>query len=136
MSYSYSSNLDPAAVILLLVAGIALYIYYAYTLSRIFAKAGVAGWQAWVPFLNTWRVLQLGGQPGWWVLVALVPFVGSLLLTVFTIIALYNIGRGFGKSGAFVLLGIFLSAIWYGILAFDSSQWRPVVPPLLPAPTA
>lgn len=136
MSFSYSSNLDPAAVILLLVAGIALYIYYAYTLSRIFAKAGVAGWQAWVPFLNTWRVLQLGGQPGWWVLVALVPFVGSLLLTVFSIIALYNIGRGFGKSGAFVLLGIFLSAIWYGILAFDSSQWRPVVPPLLPAPTA
>ena len=28
-------------------------------------KAGVKPWQSWVPYLNSWRLLQLGGQKGW-----------------------------------------------------------------------
>lgn len=114
------------------LGGLIAYVYYGFALMGIFRKAGLKAWPAWVPIFNVWRVLQLGGQKGWWVLVGLIPIVGSLVYLVFLIIAGFKIQTAFGKPGVFYILAILLTPVWYGILAWDTSVWRPQHTPLVP----
>lgn len=98
------------------------YVVVAIFLSRIFKKAGVLGWKAWVPVYNTWVTLEIGDQKGWWALVMLFPVV-NIIASVFLYIAMYTIGLRLGKEGTFVLWAIFLPIVWYAWLALDDSTW-------------
>lgn len=130
-STTTSSNVDTAAAaafagtifFITFLFVVATYVIYAICLMRIFAKAGEPGWAAWVPVYNGWKVLELGGQQGFWAVLALIPGV-SIVSAIFTIIAQYHIGLKLGKGGAFVLLAIFFPIIWVIWLAFDKSQWN------------
>ena len=106
-----------------LFAVAAVYIISALCLSRIFKKAGIEAWKAWVPIYNTWVLLELGGQQGFWAVLALVPVI-NIIAAIFLWIAMYNIGLGFGKPSAFILLAIFFPLIWLIWLAVDSSKWK------------
>ncbi len=128
--YTNSGSVDAATaaaafaglmVFTLILAAIS-YVVYALLLSFIFKKAGVAQWIAWVPFYNTWKVFELGGQHGALSLMLYLPIV-QIVGIVFLFIAMYNIGLKLGKSGAFVLLAIFLPIVWLVWLAFDKSTW-------------
>ncbi len=127
---SYASSTAAAAapgiillfVFLTFIAVAAIYALHAFLLGRIFKKAGVEQWIAWVPFYNTWKLLELGGQPGYWAVLAIISPLG-IVTAVFTYISMYHIGLRLGKSGAWVVLGIFLPTVWMAILAFDSSKW-------------
>lgn len=99
------------------------YVINSYLLGRIFKKAGVDQWIAWVPFYNTWKTLELGGQQGFWAVLAIVPVV-NIVSAIFIYIAMYNIGLKLQKEGWFVLFAIFLPIVWMAWLAFDSSTWR------------
>ncbi|HEY0965020.1 MAG TPA: DUF5684 domain-containing protein, partial [Candidatus Saccharimonadales bacterium] len=99
-----------ALVIYLVVFAVA-YVITAIFLGKIFKKAGTPSWIAWVPIYNSWKMLELGGQHGWWVLLSFVPFV-NLASLVFMIIAMYHIGKKLGKEDWFVLLAIFLGPVW------------------------
>ena len=127
-----ATTTDPTLVLLGLFVGLVVYVYYALAVSAIFRKAGLKAWPAWVPFFNTWRILQLGGQKGWWLLVGLIPFVGVIVYLVFLIIAGVNIQTALGKPGVFYLLALFLTPVWYGILAWDRSTWQPKHTPVVP----
>jgi len=116
--------------IFILIGTIIGYILNAFLLSRIFKKAGVEPWKAWVPIYNSWVMLELGEQKGWWAVLLLVPFVNFVAL-VFLIIAEYNIGLKLGKEGVFVLLAIFLPIVWLAWLAFDKSTWKGATAPVL-----
>jgi hypothetical protein len=130
--YSYGYSAAPvltAATIgfIILVSFIifaAIYVVNAFLLSFVFKKAGVPQWIAWVPFYNVWRFLELGGQQGFWAILAILPL-ASYVSAVFLYISAYQVGRKFGKDGAWVVLAIFLPTVWLAILAFDSSKWRP-----------
>jgi hypothetical protein len=103
----------------------ASYVLSSWMLSRIFRKAGVEPWKAWVPFYNVWVLLEMGGQPGWWAILSLVP-VASIAALVFLCIAIYHVDAGFGKPDAgWLVLYIFLPCVWLIILAFDDSRWDP-----------
>lgn len=127
-SYGYhtASALTPAAIALIVfiyfIVFAAVYVIHAFLLSRIFKKAGVKQWIAWVPFYSSWKLLELGGQQGFWAVLAILPLV-NIVSVVFMYIAMYNIGLKFGKSEAWVVLAIFLPTVWMAILAFDSSKW-------------
>ena len=54
---------------------------------------------------------------------AVLVLFGILIIVIFIIIAMYEIGLKLGKSGAFVLLAIFVPIVWMIWLAFDSSTW-------------
>ena len=120
----------------------ATYVVTALLTMRIFKKAGVEGWKAWVPFYNHWTLLELGNQKGFWAVLIIVPIV-NVVSTIFTYIAMYNIGLKLGKDGAFVLWAIFLPIVWYIWLAVDDSTWEkakkhvePKAPEVKPTPTA
>lgn len=99
------------------------YAVHALLLGRIFKKAGIDQWIAWVPFYNIWKTLELGGQQGFWAVLLVVPFV-NIVSTIFLYIAMYNIGLKLQKEGWFVAIAIFFPIVWYAWLAFDSSKWN------------
>ena len=116
-----------------------LYVITSFLMSRIFKKAGVESWKAWIPVYSNWIMLELGGQKGFWAIITLIPFFG-VVGAIFMIIAMYRIGVKFGKDDVFVLLAIFLPIVWMAWLAFDSSTWKGSVaasatPPAPGAPT-
>jgi hypothetical protein len=123
---TYTSTQDAnngVLIVVAIIAGLIAYTLSAWLMGRIFQKAGIPAWKAWVPVYNSWTMLELGKQPGWWAIVSFIPWVG-LISIIFIFIAMYNIGLGFGKKGAFVLWGIFLPIVWYVWLAFDNSTWQ------------
>ena len=108
--------------ILWLAFVVVMYAIVSILLGRIFKKAGQPQWKAWVPVYNQWTLLQLGGKPGWWALVMLIPIV-QIVGIVMLYISMYNIGLKLQKSGAFVLWAIFFPLVWYVWLAVDKSVW-------------
>lgn len=111
-----------SASIFILVAIVIFYVIYALLLSRIFKKARIEEWAAWVPVYNNWKLLELGGQKGFWAVLAIVPIV-NIASMVFMYIAMYHVGKKLGKENWFVLLAIFFPLIWFIWLAFDDSKW-------------
>jgi hypothetical protein len=73
----------------------------------------------------------MGGQKGWWVLLALIPFVNFVTVYVtfvFMCIAAYRIGLNFGKEAWFVVLYILVAPVWLIWLAVDKTAvWQPAV---------
>lgn len=104
------------------IVGIAVYVISALLLGRIFKKAGLAQWAAWVPLYNTWKIFELGGQSGALSIFLYIPFI-NIVGAIFMYIAMYNIGLKLQKSGVFVLWAIFLPVVWLIWLAVDSSKW-------------
>lgn len=119
--------LSAGVIIFSLIFALAFYVLYSIMLGKIFNKAGIEGWKAWVPVYNSWVMLELGGQKGYWAVVALIPFIG-IIGAIFMYIAMYYISLGFGKESIFVLLAIFLPVVWVIWLAVDSSKWKAVIP--------
>ena len=55
-------------LVILLLPSLGLY--------KLFEKAGAPGWKAFVPFYNTWVMLELAERPKHWVFWQLIPVVG------------------------------------------------------------
>ncbi len=130
--YATEPRVDVTAEGLLALMGIFVLFFFivvvcyavtAWLLGRVFKKAGTPQWIAWVPVYNNWKILELGGQQGFWAVLGLIPLV-SIVAAVFTYIAMYHIGKKLGKEDWFVLLAIFLPFVWLVWLAFDDSKWR------------
>ncbi len=106
----------------LFVFAVAAYAISAFLLGRIFKKAGVPQWVAWVPIYNSWKLLELGNQQGFWAVLALLPFV-NIVSAIFLYIAMFHIGKKLGKEDWFILVAIFLPIVWLIWLGFDDSKW-------------
>jgi len=122
-------------VLFALVIAVVVYVVMAIFLGKIFKKAGIESWKAWVPIYNNWVLLELGDQKGYWAVLAIIPVV-NIVAAVFMYIAMYNIGLKFGKEGAFVLLAIFLPLVWMIWLAVDKSTWKGSTPVAATAPAS
>lgn len=137
---NYDTNTDYSAlgllfgvvfVLIYLVVIAGVYALFSWLLSRVFRKAGIAEWKAWVPIYNLWVFLELGGQPGWIAILAVIP-IASVVAAVFMCIAAYYIGLAFAKQGAWVVLYIFVPWLWIAIVGLDSARWEPWRSPVPP----
>ena len=88
---------------------------------KVFQKAGQPGWAAIIPIYNVIVLLQIAGKPIWWILLYFIPLVGLII----AIIVIHNISVNFGKGVSFTLGLIFLSPIFFPILAWGDAQYRP-----------
>ena len=109
-----------------LVIVLAYYVVMSIALSQFFRKVGVEPWIAWVPYYRTWKWLEVGGQPGWIALLALIPY-GSYATLVFTAIGMHRSGIAFRKDSSWVVLGIFLPFVWCFLLARDVEHYDPAL---------
>jgi Family of unknown function (DUF5684) len=106
-----------------LLLSLALYIVTALAFQRLFSKVGIDGWIAWVPFYNTWKRLELGGQPGWLSLLSIVG--ASIVPAIFLCIGMWRTGIAFRKDSGFLVLGIFLPFVWAFLLARPQEEYHP-----------
>jgi|SRR6266852_5328489 len=86
----------------------------------VFTKAGQAGWKSLIPIYNSYILLKIVGRPGWWLLLFLVPIVNVVILIIVT----NDLSKSFGHGAGFTLGLLFLSIIFYYVLAFGSSTYR------------
>jgi len=80
-------------ILLLFIIQLSIIMLPSFGLSRLFQKAGVQGWKAFVPFYNTWIMIRLSKAPKYLFFCQFIPIVGwfiSMQLFVSFI-------RGFGK---------------------------------------
>jgi ABC-type transport system involved in cytochrome c biogenesis permease component len=97
-----------AVVIVLIVA----------SMWKIFTKAGQPGWASIIPIYNWIVWCKIVGRPAWWVLLLLICF------PIFYIILSIDLAKSFGKGVGFALGLIFLSIIFFPILAFGSATYQ------------
>ena len=100
-----------------------LYVWVAAGLAAIFRKAGEEEWRAWVPVLNAIVLFRLGGMSPWFLLLAVVPVLGPLvLLAVFAVVS-YRVNRAFGAGIGMTVLAILLLPVWTSILGWGPARW-------------
>ena len=87
---------------------------------KVFEKAGVTSWYAWIPFLNTYWITQIATGNGWLFLLCLIPCVGSLIWCILTAVKL---APAFGKGGGYIVGLIFIPNIMYLVLGFGDAQY-------------
>lgn len=126
---SQLTNVDAATVSAIvmssLIISLVIYIIYGFVLGKVFQKAGRPLWAGFVPIYNCWVLFEIGGKPGWWVLLNFIPFVGQIIFLVMSIIVAIEVAKRFDHSTAFGVIGLWLfSFIGFIILAFDSSKYQ------------
>ncbi len=94
--------------------------FYLYVYWRIFEKAGKPGWAAIIPIYSTIVMLEIVGKPWWWLLLFFIPIVNI----VFAVWMLNLLSLSFGKGVGFTLGLLFLSPIFYPILAFSNAEYK------------
>jgi hypothetical protein len=108
----------------ILVIAVGAYVLGAIGWMQLFKKVGIEPWIAWVPFYNTWKVLELGSQPGWIAVLSVVPG-GSIVAVVFLALAEHRIGISFGKDAGWVVLAIFVPWLWAILLGRQQEVYDP-----------
>ncbi len=114
----------------LIILYIALYVVFALGVYGTYKKAGPNGdpaWSAFVPIYNFIIMLKVAGRPLWWgwfLLLPIIPFLGSIALLVISIIVLNDVSKSFGHGGGFTVGLVLLSVIFWYILWLGKSQYR------------
>ena len=88
---------------------------------RIYQKAGKPGWASIIPFYNAIVLLEIVGKPWWWLLLMIFVPVVNIVLGVWVTNLL---SKSFGQGVGFTLGLIFLSPIFYPILAFSTMEYH------------
>lgn len=92
---------------------------------KIYTKAGQPGWACIIPIYNIIVLFKIIGKPWWWLFGLLVPFLNFVVLIIMSL----QLAKVFGKGVGFAIGLIFLSFIFYPILAFsDATYTAPPTP--------
>ena len=90
---------------------------------KVFKKAGKNGWEAIVPFYNTWTLFEISGYPGYYMFFGFIPCAGPIILIVFEILAAISLSKKFNKSGGFAALLILVPVVGYCMLGFGNDTY-------------
>jgi len=104
------------AIIILEIAG----------LWKIFTKAGKPGWAAIVPIYNIYILLEVVGRPIWWLallLLAFIPFIGSICVLAVMFIIYWDLAKSFGKELGYAIGLTLLGPVFVPMLGFGSAQY-------------
>lgn len=129
----YSSNYDNLFVALgafaLIIGLIVLAVLVA--LWKVFVKAGKQGWEAIIPFYNSWILVEIAGLNWWWFLLIISGTIVSLLhipglstlCSLANLVAMffcnYNIAKKFHQEVGYAILMTLFPFIMYPILGFS-----------------
>jgi hypothetical protein len=103
---------------------LAMFVLWIASMWKVFVKAGQPGWAAIIPIYNAYIILKIAGKPGWWLILFFIPFV-NLIMIILTYVAL---AEKFGKGAGFAIGLVFLSFIFFPILAFGDAKYNAGAP--------
>ena len=101
----------------LLVAALSIVYIIAYW--RLFEKAGEPGWMSLIPFVNTFIMFKIIYGNGWKMFLMFVPILDVIL----SFAMIFRLAQVYGKGTGFALGLLFLSPIFFLMLAFGDSQY-------------
>lgn len=114
-----NSGIDSATLLVLggiwLLVGLGFYIWWGWSLSRLFRRIGLNPVLGWIPVVNLWQLIKRGGGPGWTVLFSFIGF--GIIPLIFEIMAIHRINNEYGRGGGMTVVGIFFQPIWAMVLA-------------------
>jgi hypothetical protein len=113
--------------IFFLILGFAVLILVIASMWKIYEKAGQPGWASLIPIYNIVVLLHIVKRPTWWVILYFIPIVNIVI----NLIVIYELAKAFGKDIGFTFGLIFLSFIFYPILAFGNSSYQGEKPPAM-----
>ncbi|MGQ0739469.1 MAG: DUF5684 domain-containing protein [Bacteroidota bacterium] len=117
MDYEYSTGSSLPVWFWVLYGAFIIFILAAQW--RVYAKAGQPGWAAIIPIYNIYIMTKIGGKPGYWTLLCLIPFVNI----VFAIWLINMVSKSFGKEEGFTAGLIILGFIFWPILGFGPAKY-------------
>ena len=133
----YSSNYDNLFVALgafALIIGLivlAVLVVYLVALWKVFVKAGKQGWEAIIPFYNSWILVEIAGLNWWWFLLIISGTIVSLLhipglstlCSLANLVAMffcnYNIAKKFHQEVGYAILMTLFPFIMYAKIGFS-----------------
>ena len=107
-----------AIIVLLIYLGIFILLFAG--MWKTFVKAGQPGWGAIIPIYNVYLLCKIGGRPGWWVILFIIPFVSLII----SIIVSNDIAKSFGRGVGFTIGLILLPFVFYPILGFGDAEYQ------------
>lgn len=119
-SFSYKTNVDPSALLPMLIVSGIIGLVCLIAEWRIFTKAGKHGWAALIPFYNVWTEFEVICGRGTAMFRLLIP-----LYNIYWIIkSMIKLAQAFGKSTGFGIGLIFLTPIFICILGFGKDEYK------------
>jgi hypothetical protein len=116
---------------------IIFYFVFTYGVFGAYKKAGPHGapaWSAFVPIYSFIVLLRIAGRPrawAWFLLLAIVPFIGGLALFVISIFVLNDVSKSFGHGPGFTV-GLVIPLVnvvfWYILWLGPSTYLGPAGP--------
>jgi len=105
--------------ILLVLISVGVTVFWIAAVWKVYTKAGEPGWASIIPIYNAYVFLKIGGKPGWWLVLMLIPFVNLIV----AVVASVAVAERFGKSQGFGVGIALLGFIFYPILGFGGSKY-------------
>ncbi len=118
-SYSNASSSSAGAVPSALYLVLALILVVG--LWKLFSKAGRPGWASIIPIYNEYTLLKIAGRPGWWLLLSFIPFVNLWV----SLVVGGDIAQRFGRSRLYGNILCGLLGVGYVVIGFDKSTYNP-----------
>lgn len=111
-----SNGMAAGTVLLLLVVGLALYVFFCFCAKRICEKCGVTpGVLIWIPIAQIVPLLQVAQMPIWTIILFLIPIVSIIV----SIVMWVKICQARGKGALAIVSVILLPFIGIPYLAFS-----------------
>jgi len=89
---------------------------------KIFKKANVPAWGSLIPIYNLCLILRIASKPDWWIFLFFIPFVNFVVFVVVNV----DFAKNFGKDIGFAIGMIYLSFIFFPILAFGAVKYKSI----------
>jgi len=126
VTFTTTSNIPWSVVIVAILVGIAMYIYFSFCLMKMAKRLGTPnGWFAFIPFLNYWLYCQMAGKPtSWFVIMLIFSFCFPIVTMVFVILILMDVAEKLGFEnwwGVLTIIPIFNFYVFYK-LAFTEPK--------------
>ena len=103
----------------LIIIWLCIVVFLIAAMWKVFVKAGQPGWAAIIPIYNFYIMTKIGGKPGWWLLLMLIPIVNIIFM-----IWIYNmVSKSFGKDEGFTAGLVILGFIFWPILGFGNARY-------------
>ena len=115
------NEMEPKIIAILVIVVIVFIILPTVGIWKIFQNSGVPGFYAIIPILSTVKLCSIVGISGWFILVGLIPGIGTIGVLILNIVICYRLAKMYDKSIGYVLGLLFLPFIFYPLLGFSQS---------------
>ncbi len=123
-------------ILVILLIALAILILMIVATCKMYIKAGKKGWQAIIPYYNSWVLTEIAGLNWWWFLIVAASGIVSIVFgnsipglktiayfaTIFgNFVCYYNIAKKLHKDTGFAVLMTIFPVIMIPVVAFSKS---------------